>query len=278
MMNARHMRRIFAPSCNHLDRIAGALGLSLRVARKLLNQPRFPSFFCFELVTSALELSGISLSESSESWARRDLTLPTSLSPKSLFLFLTLSRAPDLGSSPFPAVRFRSRFRFHISLMGEGVAADFIPMCSMSGVSAGKIEVSVIAGLDSASETSDIGTSWKRFCGVVNAGFRNAGPDGLFCSCGEKNEACGGAGWSCLSGELLRTALANGSLLTLLNRETGVSNEAMGKGARSVDAIVLTIKGLYKKVKIDMLACSRQGYYCFAGGVVREQWRRTYRG
>jgi hypothetical protein len=169
---------MLTPSCSHLERIAGALGWSLTADKKLLTQFRRTVLPCLVPLAPALDPPSQSLPESSEPCARRDRTLPTSLSPCSLFLFLILSRFPR-EISPRPAAWFRSRVLLNNVFPADGVRVG-LPMSSSSrsnsGVSAGTSDESVMAGLDSAPGYKSSST---RFCGVVNAGFRNAGADGL---------------------------------------------------------------------------------------------------
>ena len=226
-------RMTLTPSCSHLDKIAGALGWSLTADRKLLNQPRRAAFPPFFGLLPTPDPSSQSLSESSESCGRRGRTLPTSLSPCSLFLFLTLSRLP-LASSPRPDAWFRSNVLLKSVLPAAGVRVNLPESSSSrshSGVSAGISEVSVRAGLDSAPEYSENTKSSSRLCGVVKAGFRNAGADGLRCSWGLKNDTCGGRGWACgLSGEPAGgPPNANGLGLGERNLD-GELNVAMGRG------------------------------------------------
>lgn len=61
-------------------------------------------------------------------------------------------------------------------------------------MSSGSSELSVIAGLVSAPEASDIKLSSNGLRGVVKAGFRNADAVLLLCMLGEKREICGGGG------------------------------------------------------------------------------------
>ena len=148
-------RMMLTPSCNHLDRIAGALGWSLTAARKLLT---IPFLGCCPLPCPLIlrwDPSSQSLSDSSESCGSRDRTLPTSRSLCNRFRFRTLSLFP-LAISPRPGVRLRIGDVLKIDLLA--VVTDAFPKSSrlsVSGVSTGISDVSVMAGLDSAPENSE---------------------------------------------------------------------------------------------------------------------------
>lgn len=239
MPNSSVLSRItLTASCSHLDRMAGALGWSLTAERKFLNQPAFAAFFSLlpRFVPPAPDPSGQSLSESSESCGSRGRTLPTSLSPCCLFRFRTLSRLPR-AISPRPDDAWLRRTALLNSVLpADGVMVSFETSCSSrsSGVSAGIGEASVMAGLDSAPESSEYKRSSTRFWGVVKAGLRNAGADGLRCSSGLKNEAWGGRGWPWgLRGELFG-ASAKAKGFGFVDRSfDGELNVAVGKEARS---------------------------------------------
>ena len=193
-MNHRNppTRTILTASCTHLERIAGTLGLLLIAMRRLPNQPTrewFPLLPLDSLSRSlpAVLLPSQSLSDSSESCGNLWRPLPTSLSPSCRFRFRILSRSKrsnlPLGTSPRPGVRLPTELPRlkRVRLVAEGVGITLAGPSERSrlGESTGNSEVSVIAGLDSAPEHSEKGSSSTRLWGVVNAGFRNCGAENL---------------------------------------------------------------------------------------------------